>query len=162
MPQYRSYCIPSDFIEKMSSVNNTLIIVNSSPSTLKTGHWLFIFKTVKNIEVFDPLGLSYKFYTPHTNNFFESSGKTIIQHQRKVHYLTTKTCGFHALLFFMFRSRGNTYKQFLSIYVDFPRLNDFLVENMLSKVFNIDFSALRTKCSKMYVKLFINKNNAYK
>jgi len=148
MSQYKSYCIPSDFIEKIPSVNNTLIIVNSSPSTLKTGHWLCIFQTAKNIEFFDPLGLSYKFYVPYISNFIESSGKTIIQNQRRVQDLTTKTCGFHALLFFMFRCRGYTYKQFLNIYVDLPQLNDFLVENILTSVFNIDFSALRIKCSK--------------
>ena len=116
------------------------------------------FKQWRILNFFYLLGLSYKFYTPYISNFIESSGKTIIQNQRRVQDLTTMTCGFHALLFFMFRCRGYTYKQFLNIYVDLPRLNDFLVENILTSVFNIDFSALRIKCSKMYVKLFINKN----
>jgi hypothetical protein len=131
MSQYKFYCIPLDFIEKIPWVNKTLIIVNSSPLTLKTGHWLCIFQRVKNIEFCDPLGLSYKFYIPHINNFIQSNGKTIVQNQRRVQDLSTKTCGFHALLFFMFICRGYTYNQFPSFDVDFPRLNDFLVENIL-------------------------------
>jgi hypothetical protein len=61
MSQYKSYCIPSDLIEKIISVNNTLTIVNSSSSSVGTGHWLCIFQTAKSIEFFDSLGLSYKF-----------------------------------------------------------------------------------------------------
>ena len=148
MSQYKSYCLPSDFLGKIQSVNNTLIIVNSSPSTVLTGHWLCIFQTMKTIEFFDPLGLPYTFYTPHISNYIESSGKTIIQNRKRVQDLTTKSCGFHALLYFVFRCRGYTYKQFLHIYVDNPRLNDFLVENILSDLYGIDFSALRVKCLK--------------
>jgi hypothetical protein len=108
MSKYKSYCIPSEFPEKILSVNNTLVIVNSSPSSVKTGHWLCILQTAKNIEFVDPLGLPYTFYTPHINNFIESSGKTIIQNQKTLQDLTTKSCGFHALLYFIFSCRGYT------------------------------------------------------
>ena len=57
MSKYKPYCRPSDFLEKVQRVNNTIIIVNSGPSTLKTGHWLCIFETAKNIEFFYPLDL---------------------------------------------------------------------------------------------------------
>ena len=133
---------------KIESANNTIIIVDSSPSSIKTGNWLYIFQTSKTIEFFSPLGLSYTFYTSHINNYIESSEKTIIQNQKKVQDLTTKSCGFNTPLYFAFRCRGYTYKQFLNIYVDNSRLNDFIVENILSDLYDIDFSALRIKCFK--------------
>ena len=34
--KYKSYCTPSDFVNHIQRVDNTLIIVNSSPSNLKT------------------------------------------------------------------------------------------------------------------------------
>jgi len=43
--------------------------------------------------------------------------------------------------------------EFLTIYVDISRLNDFLVENTLSYVYNIDFSALRRGCLNNICKL---------
>ena len=52
MSKYKIYSIPLDFLEHIQSVNKTLIIVNSSPSTVKTGQWLCIFQTTKNIEFF--------------------------------------------------------------------------------------------------------------
>ena len=148
MSKYKSYCIPSDFLEHIQHVDNTLIIVNSSPSSVKTGHWLCIFQTRSNIEFFDPLGLPYTFYTPHIKNFLEQSGKSIIQNRKRVQDLSTKSCGFHALLYFIFRSRGHTYMEFIKIYGDNPRLNDFLVENTLSYLYNINFGALKVKCFK--------------
>ena len=50
--KYKSYCELSDFLEHIQSFNNTLIIVNSSPSTVNLGHWLYIFQTAKNIRLF--------------------------------------------------------------------------------------------------------------
>ena len=148
MSKYKSYCIPSDFLQYIHTVNKTIIIVNSSPSTVQTGHWLCIYQTAKNIEFFDPLGLPYAFYTPHIKNYLEGSGKTIIQNRMRVQDLSTKSCGFHALLYFIFRCRDYTFSEFLNIYVHSPRLNDFLVENTLSDLYSIDFSALRIKCFK--------------
>ena len=128
MSKYKSYCTPtpSDFLEKNQSVINTLIIVNSIPSNVKTGHWLCIFQTAKNIECFDPLGLP-SFYTLYINSFIESSGKTIIQNQKIVQDLTTKSPGFNALLCFIFRCRGYTYNEILNTYIDNHRFNSFLV-----------------------------------
>ena len=48
--EHKSYCISSVFLDRIQNVNNTFIIVNISQSTVKTGHWLYIFQTVKNIE----------------------------------------------------------------------------------------------------------------
>ena len=149
MSKYKSYCLPSDFLDKIQGGTHTIIIVNSSPSNIRnTGHWLCIFQTTKTIEFFDPLGFPYTFYGVHIKTYIESSGKPIIQNRKRVQDLSTKSCGFHALLYFVFRCRGYTYKQFLNIYVDNPRLNDFMVENILSDLYNIDFSALRVKCFK--------------
>ena len=91
MSKYKSDCIASDFLGHIQSFNNTLIIVSSSPSTVKTGHWPCIFQTAKNIEVFDLLGLPYAFYMPHIKNYFEQGGISIIQNMMQVQDLSTKS-----------------------------------------------------------------------
>jgi len=48
MFKYKFYCIPSDFLEKIISINNTLTVANSSPLNVKTGHRLWIFHIAKN------------------------------------------------------------------------------------------------------------------
>ena len=62
--------------------------------------------------------------------------------------MATKCCSFLALLYFIFRCRGYTYNEFLNIYVDNPHLNDFLVENTLSYLYNINFSVIQIKFTK--------------
>jgi hypothetical protein len=148
MSKYKSYCIPSDFLQHIQHAYNILIIVNSSPSTVKTEHWLCIFPTRKNIEYSDPLGLPYTFYTPHIKNFLEQSGKSIIENWKRVQDLSTKSCDFHALLYLIFRRRGHTYMKFLRIYCEIPRLNDFLVKNTISYIYNINFRTLKVKYPK--------------
>ena len=75
--------------------------------------------------------------------------------------LSTKSCGFHAVLHFISMSRY-TGSGFLSIYGDNPRLNDLLVENTLSYLCNINFSALRVKYFQNVCNLSINKTCTHK
>ena len=63
MSKYKTYLIPSDFLEHIHNASDTISIANSSPSTVKTGYWLCIFQTAKNIDFFNPPGLTYAFYT---------------------------------------------------------------------------------------------------
>ena len=83
------------------------------------------FSNSKEYRIFDPFGLQYAFYTPPINSFIENSGKTFIKSNN----------------------------EFLNIYVDNPRLKNFLAKNKPSYLYNIDFSALRIKCSKNICKL---------
>ena len=143
MPKYRTYCIPSDFFEHIQNTGNSTMIVNSCQSTLKTGNWLCIFQTAKNIGFFDRFGLQCTSYTPQIKNFIEQSRKFIIQNWMRVQDLSTKSSGFHEPLYFI---RILFYCIFLSSFVDNTRLNDFIVENTLSYLYNIDFRALRINC----------------
>ena len=49
--KYKSYCVPSYFLELIHSASNAIIITNSSPSTVQMGHWLCIFQIAKNREI---------------------------------------------------------------------------------------------------------------
>ena len=68
-----------------------------------------------------------------------------------------KGCDFHALLYLIFYVLGILYCEFLSIYIDNPRLDVFIVENTLFYLYNMDFRALKWKWFKYVVILLINK-----
>ena len=70
----------------------------------------------------------------------------MIQNRKRVQDLSAKSYGLHALLYFIFRCRGYTYNEYLNVYVDNPRVNDLIAENILSYIYTIDFSALKIKC----------------
>ena len=100
--KHKSYCIPSDFLEHIQSFNHTHIIVNSSPSTVKTGRWLSIFQTGKNIEFINPIALPYTFYMTLIKNLCWAKGKIYYWKLDTSTIYKTKNCGFHTLLYFIF------------------------------------------------------------
>ena len=81
MSKYKSYCISSAFLYHFQSANNTLIVVNSGPSSVKTERWLGIFQTAKKTEFFYPLGVQNAFYKHHIKKFLEQNGKSVIQNR---------------------------------------------------------------------------------
>lgn len=150
--KFQFYCLPSDFLHDIPNETNTVIIVNSATSDVKNGHWLCIYPQKECTEFFDPLGFSYTLYTPDIKKFLEDRRVRIVQNSKQVQDYSTKSCGFHAILYFIFRCRGYSFKEFLHIYSDLPVYNDFLVENILTYMYNVDFSALRLDCNKKFCK----------
>ena len=124
-----------------------LSFVNSSQLTVKTRHWLCIFQTVKNI--FFILLASSIHSTRFILKTFLGKVKNLlfkIGSEYKIYQLKAVVFTHYIFLDFFFRCCGYTYGEFLGIYGDNPRLNDFLVENTLSYLYNINFSALKVKC----------------
>jgi hypothetical protein len=144
MSKYKSYCIPSDFLDYIQSVNNTLIIVNSGPSTVKTGRWLSIFQTAKNIEYFILFPYRKLSVCLTLKNFLSKVENLLLKIGNEYKIYQPKAVIFMHYNIFI-RYRWCTYSEFLSIYGDNPRLNDFLVQNTLPYLYNINFSAVRVK-----------------
>ena len=152
--KYKSYCIPSDFLEHIQSVNNTLIIVNSKLSTVKTGNWLS-FKQWRILNFF--IFLAYLMPSKHL---------TLKTSLRKVENLLFKSGSEYEIsniiISYLFDVADIPTVNFLVFYGGNRWLNDCIVENTLFYLYNINFSALRGKLLKIYVNLLINKTCIYK
>ena len=113
MSKYKSYCIPSDFFENIQSVDNSIMIINSSPSTIKTGFGCASFKQ-RGIFNFFMLLVYYMLSTCLTLNIFWSKvKKNLLLKMKRVKDLSTKRSGFHAVSYSIFQCRGYTYSKFL-------------------------------------------------
>lgn len=144
--QYKSFCLPSDFLDRLTFTSfPTIIVVNTSPSRLLFGHWIgLLVMSRKTIEVFDTYGRNYSEWK--NIGQFVDRFEIVTQNRRKIQNTMTMACGFHVLVFILLRLRRYSFQSIVNIFTPNSLWNDFLSENIIVKFFNVDFKALSPFC----------------
>ena len=112
--------------------NNSGLIVNTDPNTLKGTHWVAIFKDMDGYcEYFDPFGIPplYDEYMTFLNN---NSSVGYRWSQQQLQCVECITCGYYCVEYLKFRFSGFTLKHLLHSFTLNPYINDTIVKNRIS------------------------------
>ncbi len=109
-------------------------IINSDKSTLPGKHWFAIYLPEKgNIEYFDSFGL--KPLNKEVYKFFRKNGK-YNYNKFQIQSNTSKSCGKFSALYIAYRSKGLTFKDFISLFSKDKYFNEKLINLLFKKLYN--------------------------
>ena len=127
-------CIPIDFLNDIFLKEGESVVVNTSPSFIKKGHFVAIRKDSEKILFFDPLNVSYE--NCFINQFLKKHVCKIVNLNRRVQDYESKKCG-HFCISFILSLEFDTYHNFLNYFVkDELKNNDQIVILLLKKIEN--------------------------
>jgi len=127
--------IPIDKLPLKKVSRPCSFIINSDKSTLPGKHWFAIYLPKKgNIEYFDSFGL--KPLNQEVYEFFKKNGNWIYN-KIQLQSNTSKSCGKFTALYIAYRSKGLTYKDFISIFSKDKYYNEKLIKILFKKLYYI-------------------------
>jgi hypothetical protein len=118
---------PRDMLPK-TIPNNSCIVINTDKSTQPGQHWVAVFKNIEGtVEYFDSFGLPpllaeiIKFLDRISPDGWYYNKITLQS-------VYSDTCGMYSVYYLTARCRGLTIEEFISIFSNKPKLNDFLAK----------------------------------
>lgn len=126
--------LPYDYITsiKPPERNNlhTSFIVNNQPSTMNGLHWLALYLSKSQIELFDPLSFPPDIFYSELFNYLKSINKNIIISPFPIQPFNSKTCGVHCINYIFLRSLKMTHFEIFNLYYSKNQSNnDYIVSN---------------------------------
>ena len=127
-------------IDQLPYFNSGTCVLNTSPSTEETGHWVALFVTDTSIEYFDSYGGE-----PLTNIKRKWRNKSWLTNPVPLQSPLSAVCGHYCIYYLMHRTRGST---MTSIVMDFGGdvdYNDEMVHDFIESRFDLDTKLIDTE-----------------
>ena len=134
--------LPCDRLPKTRSDEGVhAYIVNTDPDGKPGKHWIALWTTGEDCELFDSFALPLKTYkdSEPLRHWIERHYNRCEGNAWPVQSITTQTCGYYALFYLMMKANGHSMEDFLTLFKkDDFLLNDNLVASWLKRLIECD------------------------
>lgn len=151
LPTYHHGVYPADLLPRHVQTPSA-IVVNSDIHTKPGSHWRAIFiNKNRELDFFDSYGRPPEVAL---NRFIQGNSRVARFNSHLLQGLSSRVCGHYCLVFLYYRSQGVSLDEFLTLFCNNPKYNDFKIYEIFKILFQnahtfpINTLSCQTSCCK--------------
>ncbi|KAJ8031120.1 hypothetical protein HOLleu_27741 [Holothuria leucospilota] len=130
---------PSNLLPQKSFTLPQAFIANTDEADSPRSHWVAMYFDNKGTDFFDSFGRSPEECSPYFKPFLKKHTKNLVrENERRLQGLISTVCGQYCLFFLLHRCRNISMDTIVSKFTKDPTLNDSLVNEFITKRYNLD------------------------